>query len=104
MTNFESKTDIQQILTNIHQYHYTTNPHERSASNGLASCLPSAKRATIERPLSKFARQALGGCLASAQQTTCSAMARRALVGISGVDMERFQNMNDLLTQESVIC
>ena len=62
MTNFESKTDIQQILTNIHQYHYTTNPHERSASNG------------------------------------------RALVGISGVDMERFQNMNDLLTQESVIC
>ena len=56
--------------------HYTTNPHERSASNG--------HRAPAKRPPSDFARQVLGGCSPSARQTTCSAIARRALLGISG--------------------
>ncbi len=55
---------------------YTTNPHERSASNGRASCLPSDHRAPTERPPSELTRQSLGGR---------SAIARWALVGISGV-------------------
>ncbi len=55
---------------------YTTTPHERSASNGRASCLPSGHRAPTERPPSELARQSLG---------SRSVVARRALVGISGV-------------------
>ena len=44
-------------------------------------------RALCERPLSEFAWQSLGGCSPSAWQTTCPAIARRVLVGISGVQI-----------------
>ena len=55
---------------------YTTNPHERSVSNGRASCLASAQRAATERLPSKIVRWPLA---------ERSAIARWALVGISGV-------------------
>ncbi len=67
---------------------YTTNPHERSASNGPASCLPSDHRAPTERPRSKLARQLLGGH---------SAIACQALVGISGVEYINISNSIDSL-------
>ncbi len=55
----------------------TTNPHERSVSNGRASCLQSTRRAAIECLPGKNSL--------SARQTTCSAIALCALMGISGV-------------------
>ncbi len=72
---------------------YTTNLHERSASNGRASCLRSARWAAIERLPNVHRAKSLGATAwwllsrrsPSAQQIACSAIARRALVGISGV-------------------
>ncbi len=59
------KTDISVSVV------YTTNPHERLASNGRASCLPSARRATTEQPSSACRAKSLSG--------------RSVVVGISGV-------------------
>ncbi len=64
---------------------YTTYPHEHSTSSGQASCLPSARRAPTKQLPSAHQAISLGGRLSSARQTTCSAIARRVLVGISGV-------------------
>ncbi len=59
---------------------YTTNPHKRSASNGRASCLPSARRAATERLPSKIARwQALGGRSAENLLGHCSPSARHGV-------------------------
>ena len=46
----------------------------------------SGRRASTKRPPSDIARWALCSRAPSARQTTCSAIARRVLLGISGVD------------------
>ncbi len=65
---------------------YTTNPHERSASNGQASCLPSDHRAPTKRPPSELARQLLGGRSASDHRETAErgrlVAARWAISGV----------------------
>ena len=47
---------------------YTTNPHECSASNGRASCLPSTRRATTERLASGHWAISLGSHSVSTRQ------------------------------------
>ncbi len=54
-------------------------------ANSLGSRSASDHRAATERLPSKFARWPLGRRSVVARQTTCSAIARRALSGISGV-------------------
>ncbi len=76
---------------------YTTNPHERSASGG---------RAATERLPSEFARWPLGMRSVVARQTTCSAIARQALVGISGVLHElpmEFYFMNKIFSMFEIV-
>ena len=90
-------------------YWYTTNPHERLVSNGRASWLPSARRATTERPPTieivpwlPMLKWYIGIPLiptsdwrAMAEQVDCQAFGKQppsghqaiSLVGISGVDL-----------------
>ncbi len=70
---------------------YTTNPHERWRA--MAEHVVS--RAPAEQNRSVAARQALGGRSPSARQTTCSAIARRALVGITGVLKQRISHKEE---------
>ena len=73
------------MKTNLAPVGYHTPLVLTGASNGWASCLPSAQQAATKCLLSGHRAISLGTPSVAARRATCSATARQALVGISGV-------------------